>query len=123
VRYAGEKERENYMKVSFNGYDEKMITFACNETVKKGSLVKLTQNGEVAACEDGDNFVGVAVNVRGGYAGVQMGGYISVPVSGSAALGFQKLSAASGSAVKIAASGGREHLVLDVSEGFAGILI
>lgn len=111
------------MKVSFNGYDEKMITFSCNETVKKGSLVKLTQNGEVAACEDGDDFVGIAANVRGGFAGVQTCGYVCVPVSGSVALGFQKLSAASGTAVKAAESGGREHLVLDVSDGNAGILI
>ena len=111
------------MKVSFNGYDEKLITFECDETVKKGSLVKLTQNGEVAAGEDGDDFIGIAANVRGGFAGVQTCGYARVPVSGSVALGFQKLSAADGSAVKAAVSGGREHLILDAADGNAGILI
>lgn len=111
------------MKVAFNGYDEKIITFSCDATVGKGTLVKLSQNGEITACLDGDDFIGVAVNVRGGFAGVQTGGYACVPVSGSVAVGFQKLSAAGATAAKTAATGGREHLVLDVSDDSAGILI
>lgn len=111
------------MKVSFNGYDEKTVTFTCDDTVSKGTLVKLSRNGEVTACADGDDFIGIAVNARGGFAGVQMGGYTCVPVSGSLAPGFQMLSAAGAASVKSAASGGREHLVLDAADGCAGFLI
>lgn len=111
------------MNVSFNGYDEKMITFACDDTVLPGSLVKLSGNGAVTACSDGDVFIGAAASVRGGYCGVQTGGYKKLAVNGSISVGFQKLSAAAAGKVKANASAGREYLVLDVTDGSAGILL
>lgn len=111
------------MNVAFNGYDEKVITFACDDTVGAGSLVKLSGNGTVTACTDGDVFIGAATGVRGGYCGVQTGGYARIPVSGSVLVGFQKLSAADDGKVKVNAAAGRELLVLDVIDGSAGILL
>lgn len=111
------------MNVSFNGYDEKVITFACDDTVEMGSLVKLSGNGTVTACSDGDVFIGVVCSVRGGYCGVQTGGYTQVPVSGSVSVGFQKLSAAGAGKAKGNAAAGREFFVLDVTDGSAGILL
>ncbi len=101
------------MRVSFNGFQENATSFLVSGTVKKGDLVKVSENGTVTACTDGDKFCGIALSVRAGIAVVQLSGYVRVPYSDSMTPGYQTLAAGSGSTVKTSETG-RELLVLDV---------
>lgn len=56
-------------KVSFEDIGMVTATFAAREDMKPGQVVKITGNGEVGACTDGDAFCGLALSVRSGFAG------------------------------------------------------
>lgn len=66
-------------KVSFEDIGMVTATFTAREDVKSGQVVKITGNGEVGACADGDAFCGLALSVRSGFAGVQVKGFACVP--------------------------------------------
>lgn len=104
------------MKVSFSGYDEKVVTFEADGSVSAGSLVKITANGTVSACSAKESFCGVALSVRGGCAAVQLGGYAgNVPYTGTGmAVGYKTIAAAAGDKVTVDAAG-RTLLVTDVN--------
>ena len=100
------------MKVSFEGIGEMVATFAVAEDMEKGCMVKLDEAGCVRPCADGDEFIGMAVNVRQGYAGVQFSGMAQVAYSGAAPVcGWAKLSADGKGGVK-ADENGHEYLVV-----------
>ena len=100
------------MKVSFEGIGEMVATFAVAEDVEKGCMVKLGEDGQVSPCEDGDEFIGMAVNCRQGFAGVQFSGMAQVAYSGTApGCGWAKLSADGNGGVK-ADENGHEYLVV-----------
>lgn len=80
-------------KVSFEDIGMVTATFTAREDVKSGQVVKITGNGEVGACADGDAFCGLALSVRSGFAGVQVKGFACVPTSGTVTLGRVKLAA------------------------------
>lgn len=102
------------MELSFMGYGEKVATFAATDGVTAGMPVKLTADGTVGPCAAGDLFCGVALNVRGGYAAVQLAGYVRLPYGGTApAAGYQSLAAAANGTVSVNAAG-RSLLVIDV---------
>ena len=102
------------MNISLNGYGEQVATFEAEAGVTAGMPVKMTGNGVVGAGAALDAFCGVAVSVRGGFAAVQLGGYVKVAYSGTApAVGDQKLNCAGGGKVQ-AESTGRSLLVTDV---------
>ncbi len=102
------------MELSFSGFGENAATFAVQDGVMPGAPVKMAGNGTVGPCAAGDSFCGAALNVRGGYAAVQLCGYIRLPYTGDApAVGWQALSAAAGGTVQ-ASSSGRQYLVVDV---------
>ena len=104
------------MNVSFSGFNEKSITFTADESVTCGAPVKVSDNGTVTACADGDNFCGVVTDVRSGYATVQMSGYVKMNYSGSVpALGYTSL-AAGASGTVCASEDGRVHLVTDIDK-------
>ena len=102
------------MKVSLNGYAESVTSFEADANVKAGFPVKLTGNGKVGVCTAKEPFCGIALNVRNGFAAVQLRGYYGkLPYSGSGVkVGYLKLGAANGK-VEVADSG-RECLVTDV---------
>jgi hypothetical protein len=105
------------MNVSLNGFRESMVTFEAADDLTAGTPVKLTENGTVGPCADGDVFCGVAANARCGFAAVQLGGYVCLPYGGAApAVGYQNLCAAEGGRIKTAETGGRSLLVTDVDE-------
>lgn len=105
------------MELSFNGYGENAATFAALDGVAPGAPVKMTANGTVGPCAAGDSFCGVALNARGGYAAVQLSGYVRLPYGGTApAVGWQSLSAAGDGKIQTAGTGGRTYLVVDVDE-------
>ena len=100
------------MKVSFEGIGEMVATFPVTEEVEKGCMVKLDEDGCVSPCVDGEEFIGMAVNSRQGFAGVQFAGMAQVAYSGIApGCGWVKLSADGNGGVK-ADENGHEYLVV-----------
>ena len=76
---------------SFEDIGAVTATFATGEGVKGGQVVKVTGNGTVGPCEDGDAFCGVALEPRKGGCGVQVKGFAAVPATGTLALGWTGL--------------------------------
>lgn len=113
------------MNVSFSGFNEKSTTFICSEDVTAGSVVKVTENGTVSVCSNGDAFCGVVTDVRSDCATVQLTGYIRMPYSGTApALGYTAI-AADGNGAVTANEGGRTYLVtdLDTTDNTVGFML
>lgn len=105
------------MDISLNGYGENAATFKAQDGVTVGAPVKMAANGTVGACAAGDAFCGVALNLHGGYAAVQLGGYTQVHYTGTApAVGYQTLAADASGTVKAVTTGGRSILVTDVDD-------
>ena len=109
------------MDINFKGYKENVLTFECESTVTVGKIVKMTSSGKVANCSADDSFIGVVVGVRGGYAAVQLDGYVETAKSGTVNVGYNKLVAAS-SGVKTAESG-IDRLVIDVGDSTVGFIL
>ncbi len=102
------------METCFNGIGETAATFAAQEGVTAGMPVKLTANGTVGPCAAGDDFCGVALNARCGYAAVQLRGCAELTFNGTApGVGWQNLSAAADGKIQLASTGGRQYLVVD----------
>ena len=90
------------MKLSYEGIGQWAATFACTE-VSEGETVKISDNGPVAACSDGEGFCGMVLSVsRGGDAcTVALGGLVTAGYTGSApTLGWCGLSADASGGVK-----------------------
>lgn len=114
------------MNVSLNGFRESAVTFEAAPGTTAGAPVRVTANGTVGPCADGEAFCGVAVNARCGYAAVQLSGYVRLPFGGAApAVGYQNLCAAADGKIKAAETGGRSLLVTDVDEaaGICGVIL
>lgn len=102
-------------KISFEGIGEVVATFACGEDVTAGQVVKVTEDGTVGPCTDGEKFCGVALSAEDGYAAVQLGGLVKVAATGEdIQAGWVKLSADSAGGVKKNDSAGVEYLVVRV---------
>ena len=113
------------MKVELNGFGEKMVTFEAVQGTAAGMPIMMSANGEVAPCAAGKLFCGIAGNVRGEFAAVQLSGYVKVPYSGTApAVGYQAFSGDGAGKVKVD-SAGRQLLVVDVDTATAvcGIIL
>lgn len=103
------------MTTNFNGFNEKVLTFECDTEINAGTPVKITANGKVAACSAGDRFVGICVNTRGGYATVQVEGFVSVSYTGTApAINVTKLVADGNGGVKADSANGGEVVAVCV---------
>ena len=103
------------MGISFEGIGQWAATFACGETAV-GQVVKVSGNGEVAACADGDSFCGVVVYLArdGAACSVALGGMVRVPYTGTApTVGWTGLAADGAGGVKVLTTG-RSYLVADV---------
>lgn len=111
------------MDVNFNGYNENVLTFIADSGITNpGVPVKISASGTVSKCSTNDVFCGVCVNVRDGYAAVQLSGYVVVPAAAKLNVGYQKV--AVNSAGKLAANeNGREVLVVISSATEAGIIL
>ena len=101
------------MNVSFEEIGHLAATFA-DGGCTAGQVCKLSGNGTVAPCAEGDKFCGVTEGVRGGYAAVQVAGFAAVAFSGTVAVGYVDLCADGNGGVK--AGSGREYLVVSVDE-------
>ena len=105
------------MKYGFEGIGCWSATFACGSGAAEGRMVKISGNGQVSACADGDSFAGMADAVsRDGLAcSVTLGGMVTALYTGAApALGWTALAADGAGGVKAAA--GRSCLVVSVDQ-------
>ena len=78
------------MTVSLQGFNKQVATFARAEledgyAVEPGRLVKLSGNGEVTDCANGDLFIGLCVGVDGDHCAVQLSGYARVALAATGA--------------------------------------
>lgn len=111
------------MTTTYAGFNENILTFEANDNVTAGIPVKLDTDGKVKACADNEAFIGIAQNVRNGYAAVQLCGYVKLAISGSCAVGYQKLaSTVDGKIVKNTTTG-REYLVLEADTNEIGFIL
>lgn len=104
------------MSISFGGIGEYAATFYNNSAAPAAAAkaVKISGNGEVSACSDGDAFAGVCISAGAEFAAVQLRGFVKLPYSGTApALGFSKLLADADGGIK-ADTSGREYLIVEV---------
>ena len=103
------------MNVNFNGFGENAATFIADKTLTEAGVpVKMKDNGTVAKCDASENFCGVCVSVRGGYAVVQLSGYVTVKSD-------KKIAVAVGG-VSVTTTG-REYLVLDSTDTSVGFIL
>ncbi len=110
------------MNISFEGFNERLLTFAAQESVQAGDLVCIDADGTVKKAELGQAVVGLARSVRAGFAGVQVCGYASVTADAAVTTGWQTL-VCDGENGIAADEGGRQLLVLWVQNGRAGVVL
>ncbi|MBQ7957847.1 MAG: hypothetical protein IJ279_07395 [Clostridia bacterium] len=72
------------MKVSFNGFNDKALTFMCEEEITKGYPVNIKSNCTVAKADTADAFVGICLESDNENAVVQVSGYVKMNYSDSA---------------------------------------
>ena len=101
------------MNVSFEEIGRLSVTFMQSGCVG-GQVCKVSGNGMVAPCADGEKFCGVAEHIRGGHAAVQVAGFAQVNVTGAVGVGYVSLCADGTGGVK--AGEGKEYLVVSVNE-------
>ena len=101
------------MNVSFEEIGRLAVTFG-QEGCQGGQVCKVSANGKVAPCADGDKLCGVVEHVRGSHAAVQVAGFAEVSITGAVSVGYVNLCADGSGGVK--AGEGREHLVVSVDE-------
>ena len=110
------------MNVSFNGFNENVITMQADESLKSGDLVTLTEEGVATPCKEGDIICGYCVNAREGFAAVQVTGYTVAKCGGGVTAGMKKLSADAQGKVTENAQG-REMLVLYADTESVGFIL
>ena len=121
------------MSYSFKGIGELIVTFAVDDDAEltAGIPVKLSDNGTVIECDEGDDFIGIVTSVRGGCAAVQIEGTAEVECSGTAPdVGYVCLAAdGEGGVADGTGAGdddadiGREYLVLAVDDDVLTIML
>ena len=110
------------MNVDFKGFAENVATFEATSAVKTGDLVKMSANFKVAPCAANDDFIGICVGVRDGYAAVQLSGYAEIPCTDTVTVGMALLVAGSASTAA-AAETGRERLVVYAASTYIGVIL
>lgn len=108
------------MKVSFEEIGRLAVTFA-QERCQTGQVCKLVDNGLVTQCSEGDEFCGIVESVRGGFAAVQVEGFVQVSVTGSLDVGYMALCADGDGGVM--EGQGREYLVVSMDKNAATAVI
>ena len=111
------------MGISFKGYGENVVTFNADSALTEAGVpVKMTADSTVGKCSANDKFCGICVNLRDGYAAVQLAGYVRMPATAKIAVGYKKLAAGSNDTVAVNSSG-RELLVVDSTATEVGFIL
>lgn len=109
-------ERIVFMKISYNGINDLVVSFYATENVKEGDLVQLSDNYTVDVASSDEIFTGVCLSVQGGIAAVQLNGFVERAYIGEAPVTGVTFFAADGNGnVKCVNAGlGRNAIVLAV---------
>ena len=98
--------------ISFEYVAQECATFYNPQSLQQGALCKPTASKNIAACADGDDFIGVVANTQGGLASVIFHGFVTVTYSGTApACGLCGLAADGNGAVKVSTSAHKRFVV------------
>lgn len=112
------------MYANFEGLHSEVATFNCDSSVTApGQLVKMVGSGMVGKCTNNDPPVGVVVNVRNGYAAVQIKGFVQVPHDGTLTVGYRNIAAANDKTLKLNDTTGVKRLVIESLNGVAGVVL
>ena len=104
------------MNFSIKGYGENTATFRTTGLVCTGHTVTMADNLIVSPCEASDDFIGIAISTRDGYAGVQLDGYVMTDYTGTApSVGYCGLVSDGKGGVRADANG-RQRLVVEVDK-------
>ena len=102
------------MKTTLKGYGENAATFCLSGVAEKGIPVSMHSSMTVRACENGEDFMGCTLNVKGEYACVQLDGYVQFTYSGSIpSVGLNYIVADGNGGVRVAEAG-RQYIVTDI---------
>jgi len=112
------------MTVSFDGFDNKAITFMTEEMIDPGTIVTLSDPGTVSPAGSNDIPIGVVLGCDGSYACVGVRGVYKMPCSSSVGVGFYCLETNSEGRLT-EGTDGIYRFVLDVDEtsGTATVLL
>lgn len=111
------------MNVNFNGAGENVLTFIADSSLTDtGVPVKISGDGTVAGCGEGDAFCGICVGIRDGYAAVQISGYAVFKAASKITAGYKKLAAADDGNIAVDENG-RELLVVNSTANEAGVIL
>lgn len=106
-------------KVSFEELGSLLVTFHAEQGVQEGTVVKVIKNGTVAPCEEGELFCGVAAVCGNGTVGVQVQGFVQVPVTLPMSLGRVQLAADGQGGVKMLGAAQAETADTDTEQSGA----
>lgn len=70
------------MSISYGGIGHFSVTFPNNSGIA-GMPCGLDASGNVVLCTNGEKFIGVVERVKEGYCGVQIGGFVELPYTGT----------------------------------------
>ena len=104
------------MTVAFDGIGSVIATFLTESDIAGGEVVKLTDNGTVGLCAEGEAFCGVALPPREGAGAVQLRGFVTVSYSGTAPEVGPVTLAADGAGGVMTADSGVSALAVAVDE-------
>ena len=100
------------MKISFDGIGEKVATFI-NNGAEAGEPVKVSANGTVSPCSEGDVIDGICLTDEA-YAPVVIGGFVTVAYSGTAPSAGHATLSADGDGGVAADEDGVDYLIVNV---------
>ena len=111
------------MMVNFNGFCENSATFEADSSLTTAGVpVKISGDGTVTACADGEAFCGICTHLRDGFATVQLSGYVTMPATEKITTGYTNLATGADGTVSTSGSG-REYLVLDSTQTSVGFIL
>ena len=105
------------MAISFESIGQKLVSFKANSALKVGDPCIPCANGMVAPAQENGEFCGIVSSIRGGVAGVIIGGCVTASYTGNDApdVGYCYLTGDGKGGVALATSGGR-YLVVSVDK-------
>ena len=110
---------KDMLGVGFLGFELELITFLLAVGIVRadeGKMVKVSANGTVDLCADGDIFLGklAKIDTAGDVGGVQKCNFMEAPYTGAPGLGYQRLVANGAGGVRPPSAAVASHLVTGV---------
>lgn len=103
------------MRVGFKGFKEQVLTFLAASNITAGYPVTVADTGIISNSAADDEFAGIATQGGEKFAPVMISGYTKLSYSaGTPKCGWQYLTADGNGGVKIAASGKKARLVVEI---------